>query len=149
MLLREVRRSAEAIIENSMIAEGDVILVISTSGKNAAPVAVAEKALLRGAKLIIISSSFYRNAKGNHTRLASLWQLENRALIVDNHVPCGDASIQVGMCPMDRFSTIAWVPLFYTLFLPWQLKRFLRRGELRQFFSALMPREAGNTMRLC
>lgn len=97
----------EAIIENSLIAENDVILVISTSGKNAAPVAVAEKALDRGAKVIIISSSFYRDAKGNHTKIASLWQLKNQALIIDNHVPCGDASINVGECPMGPVSTIA------------------------------------------
>lgn len=97
----------EAIIENSLIAENDVILIISTSGKNAAPVAVAEKALARNAKVIIVSSSFYRNAKGNHTRIASLWQLENQTLIIDNHVPCGDASINVGVCPMGPVSTIA------------------------------------------
>lgn len=96
----------EAIIDNSQISAGDVILIISTSGKNAAPVAVAEKALSRGAEVIIVSSSSYRNAKGNHSKTASVWQLENRALIVDNHVPCGDASIKVDNCPMGPVSTI-------------------------------------------
>lgn len=105
----------EAIIENSQIKENDVILVISTSGKNAAPVAVAEKALERGAKVIIISSSYYRNAKGNHSKISSLWQLENKAVMIDNHVPCGDASIQVGICPMGPVSTIIGSFILHTI----------------------------------
>ena len=85
----------------------DVLVVLSTSGKNAAPVAVAETALKRGAKLIIVTSSAYKNQKGNHSRIANLRHFGNEAVIIDNHVPCGDASITVADCAMGPLSTIA------------------------------------------
>ncbi len=94
------------IINCSQMQPGDVLVVASTSGKNGAPVAVAETALKRGAKVIIITSSNYRNQKGNHSTVENLWALENQALIIDNHVPCGDASITVQKCNMGPVSTI-------------------------------------------
>ena len=95
------------MIEFSQLGEGDVLVVISTSGKNGAPVAVADTALKRGAKLIILCSSAYREQKGNHRTIPNLWSLADRAVIIDNHVPCGDASITVGDCAMGPLSTIA------------------------------------------
>ncbi|MBO4647453.1 MAG: sugar isomerase domain-containing protein [Lentisphaeria bacterium] len=96
-----------AVIECSQMQAGDVLVVLSTSGKNAAPVAVAETALKRGAKLIIVTSSAYKDQKGNHRTIANVWQFENEAVIIDNHVPCGDASITVAACAMGPLSTIA------------------------------------------
>ena len=96
-----------AVIECSQIKKGDVILVISTSGKNGAPVAVADSALKRGAELIILTSSSYKEQKGNHSAIPNLWSFADRAVIIDNHVPCGDASIETGGCRMGPLSTIA------------------------------------------
>ena len=48
----EVGRS---VIQCSQISKDDVLVVVSTSGKNAAPVAVAEEALKRGVRLILIT----------------------------------------------------------------------------------------------
>lgn len=105
----------EAIVANSQISEGDVIVVISTSGKNAAPVAVTEKALERGAKVILVSSSFYREERGNHPRHPSLWSFEGKALLLDNRVPRGDSSFEVAGCPMGPLSTIAGSFIMHTL----------------------------------
>ena len=96
-----------AIVACSRLAAGDVLVVASTSGKNAAPVAVAETALERGVQVIAITSSHYRQQRGNHSRLANLWALDQRLLLIDNHVPCGDAAIQVGDNPMGPVSTMA------------------------------------------
>ena len=97
----------KAVIGCSQLKKGDVIVVISTSGKNAAPVAVASEAQKRGAELIIITSSNYRSQKGNHSSIANLWHFEESAVIIDNHVPCGDASVSVaGNIPMGPVSTI-------------------------------------------
>ncbi len=103
------------IINCSQMKAGDVLLVISTSGKNGAPVAVAESALKRGAELIIITSSNYRSQKGNHSSIPNLWALENQAVIIDSHVPCGDASIEVVGCAMGPVSTIAGSFIMHTL----------------------------------
>ncbi len=104
-----------AVIECSQLGEGDVLVVISTSGKNGAPVAVAEAALKRGARLIVLSSSAYREQKGNHHAIPNLWSLADRAIVIDNHVPCGDASIAVGKCAMGPLSTIAGSFIMHTL----------------------------------
>ena len=104
-----------AVIECSQLGRGDVLVVISTSGKNGAPVAVAEAALKRGAKLIILCSSAYKAQKGNHRTIPNLWSFADRAVIIDNHVPCGDASIAVGDCAMGPLSTIAGSFIMHTL----------------------------------
>ena len=91
----EVGRS---VIQCSQISKGDVLVVVSTSGKNAAPVAVAEEALKRGVRLILITSSAYREQKGNHSRIPNLWAFRDQAVMLDNHVPCGDAMITEPGC---------------------------------------------------
>lgn len=96
-----------SIVECSQLKAGDVLVVASTSGKNAAPVAVADAAMERGAELIVIASSAYRKQRGNHSRLPNLWAFEDEAIIIDNHVPGGDASIDVGDVRMGPLSTIA------------------------------------------
>lgn len=113
--LEHSREVGEAVIANSRLAAGDVLLVISTSGKNAAPAAVAEKALERQARLIVLSSSYYREERGNHPRIPSLWALADRAVMLDNCVPKGDVSIEAGGCPMGPLSTIAGSFLMHAL----------------------------------
>lgn len=95
------------IIKCSRLKKGDVLLVASTSGKNGAPVAVAEEALKRGAELILITSLAYKEEKGNHSSIPNLYALREKALLIDNHVPMGDASLVVSSCPMAPLSTIA------------------------------------------
>ena len=104
-----------AVIECSQLGEGDVLAVLSTSGKNGAPVAVAEAALARGAKLIAVCSSAYREQRGNHSSIPNLWSFADRAVVIDNHVPCGDASIKVGEIAMGPLSTIAGSFIMHTL----------------------------------
>ena len=104
-----------AVIECSQLGERDVLVVLSTSGKNGTPVAVAEAALQRGAKLIAVCSSAYREQRGNHSSIPNLWSFADRAVIIDNHVPCGDASIKVGEIAMGPLSTIAGSFIMHTL----------------------------------
>ena len=104
-----------AVIGCSQIKQDDVLVLISTSGKNAAPVAVADAALKRGAKLIILTSSNYRGQSGNHSTVGNLWHFEKDAVIIDNHAPCGDASIVAGGCAMGPVSTIAGSFIMHTI----------------------------------
>ncbi|MBQ4315058.1 MAG: sugar isomerase domain-containing protein [Lentisphaeria bacterium] len=106
----------KAVISCSRVKKDDVLVVISTSGKNAAPVAVAEEAAKRGAKLVIITSSNYREQKGNHSSIANLWHFTENAVIIDNCVPCGDASIVAAeKYPMGPVSTIAGSFIMHTI----------------------------------
>lgn len=97
----------KAIVDSSRMEKGDVLFLASTSGKNAAPLAVADAALQRGAELILLTSSAYAHEKGNHSQYANLVCFKDRAVLIDNHVPLGDASLEVAGCPMAPVSTIA------------------------------------------
>lgn len=94
------------VIACSRLTRGDVLVVLSTSGKNAAPVAAAAEALERGAGVIAVSSSAYSAAHGNHSKYPSLWAIPG-LLMIDNHVPLGDASVPAAGVPMGPLSTIA------------------------------------------
>lgn len=75
----------------------DLIVVISASGKNAAPVEMCECAKKAGVKLVTISSSAYID---HGAKLLSLGDIA-----VDCKVPYGDAVIDVGEAKMGGLST--------------------------------------------
>ncbi len=121
------------VIRCSRMEAGDVLVLASTSGKNGAPVAVADSALKRGAKVILLTSSAYRNQKGNHSSIPNLWALEDKTIIIDNHVPCGDASILVGDCPMGPLSTLAGSFIMHSL-SALAIEKILAKGLLPPVF---------------
>lgn len=127
------------IVACSRMEAGDVLVVLSTSGRNGAPVAVADSARERGVTVIAVSSSAYRGEKGNHSRFASLWQMPG-LLMIDNHVPCGDASVMVGgSIPMGPLSTIAGSFIMHTL-SALAVEKLLARGiEAPVFRSSNAP----------
>ena len=106
----------EDIIKCSRISAGDVLVILSTSGKNAAPVAVAETALKKGVQVIAVCSGNYSDQKGDHSRIANLFALKDQVLLIDNHVPCGDASVVVCKdTPMAPVSTMAGSFIMHTI----------------------------------
>ena len=81
------------------VKAGDLFVVISASGKNAAPVEMLRTAKADGVKTVAISSSAYR-AHG-----AVL--LDEADVPIDCKVPYGDAVIGVGAAKMGGLSTYA------------------------------------------
>ena len=81
------------------VKKDDLIVVISASGKNAAPVEMCECAKKAGVKLVTISSSAYID---HGAKLLSLGDIA-----VDCKVPYGDAVIDVGEAKMGGLSTYA------------------------------------------
>lgn len=81
------------------VTPNDLIVVISASGKNAAPVEMCECAKKTGVKLVTISSSAYID---HGAKLLSLGDIA-----VDCKVPYGDAVIDVGEAKMGGLSTYA------------------------------------------
>ena len=79
------------------VTPNDLIVVISASGKNAAPVEMCECAKKAGVKLVTISSSAYID---HGAKLLSLGDIA-----VDCKVPYGDAVIDVGEAKMGGLST--------------------------------------------
>ncbi len=85
---------AEILLNDHGVKEGDVVIVVSTSGVNVFPVEAALKARERGARVIAITSVKYsstlkpRNPYGKH-----LYEVAD--IVIDNHVPRGDAVLEI------------------------------------------------------
>ena len=97
----------------------DLVVVISASGKNAAPVEMCGCARAAGVKLITISSSAYA-AHG-----AKLLELGDIA--IDCKVPYGDAVIDVGEARMGGLSTYASLFVLNSILID-GAKKALARG---------------------
>ena len=94
--------AAEAFRRAGVDPQKDLLVVISASGKNAAPVEMLRTAKAAGVKTMAISSSRYRTHGGV--------LLDEADLPVDCFVPYGDAVIEVGESRMGGLST--YVSLF-------------------------------------
>ena len=91
--------AAEAFRRAGVDPAKDLVVVISASGKNAAPVEMCECAKKAGAKLVTVSSSAYLD---HGAKLLSLGDIA-----IDCKVPYGDAVIDVGEAKMGGLSTYA------------------------------------------
>ena len=83
---------------------GDVLLLISTSGRNAVPVDIALEAKQRGMKLIVITSLAYSQAvSSRHPSGKKVYELGD--VVLDNYSPKGDAVLSVEGLPQKTGST--------------------------------------------
>ena len=97
----------------------DILVVISASGKNAAPVEMLRTAKAAGVKTLAISSSAYRAHGGV--------LLDEADIAVDCKVPYGDAVIEVGAAKMGGLSTYSSMFIFNSILIE-GAKKALARG---------------------
>ncbi len=76
------------------IVEGDVLIVHSVSGRNAAPVEVALYGKQKGAKVIGLTSLDYSQSVSSRSQ-TGLRLFEIADLVIDNGAPKGDAIVQL------------------------------------------------------
>jgi len=81
---------AAAIFERYCITDKDLLIIVSTSGKNAVPVEMGKVATAHGIKNIAVVSSAYFNDKQTD---AMLYKCAD--MYIDNCVPHGDAVIDI------------------------------------------------------
>ena len=95
---------AEAVFERYCIKENDLLIIVSTSGKNAVPVEMAQTATKNGIKSIAVASSEYFSDKKDCPML-----YECADMYIDNCVPHGDAFVDIegAETKMGSLSTIA------------------------------------------
>ncbi len=91
--------AAEAFRRAGVDSSKDILVVISASGKNAAPVEMLRAAKAAGVKTIAISSSAYKAHGGV--------LLDEADVAIDCKVPYGDAVVDVGDMKMGGLSTYA------------------------------------------
>lgn len=89
---------AEQLLQDEPLQAGDVVLVISNSGRNAVPIEVALAARARGATVLALTSvQFSRRVSSRHPSGKML--LDCADLVFDNYGADGDAAVQIPGCP--------------------------------------------------
>ena len=84
---------AEIIMADYRIDPGEIVFVVSSSGINALPIEVAQISKKMGGYLIAMSSLEHsRLVESRHSSGKKLYELAD--LVLDTHVPAGDAAIQ-------------------------------------------------------
>lgn len=96
--LERVPGYAEQVLADEPVHDGDVVLVISNSGRNAVPVEVAQAARSRGATVLALTSvRFSRSVPSRHPSGAKL--IDCADLVFDNYGADGDAAVRIPGCP--------------------------------------------------
>jgi uncharacterized phosphosugar-binding protein len=97
---------AEAILENYDTRQGELIFVISTSGRNAVPVEMAIKAREKGLIVAAVTSLAYSSkTRSRHSSGKHLYEVAD--IVIDNCVDFGDALLDYGDLKAVPGSTVA------------------------------------------
>ncbi len=103
---------AKVLFENEPVKSGDVMVVFSHGGTNAAGIDVAMEARGRGLKVVAITSmDNQRKAKASHSTGKKLSECAD--LVIDNCVPAQDALVDIDgwKAPVAAGSTVAFVTI--------------------------------------
>jgi uncharacterized phosphosugar-binding protein len=95
---------AENVLDRYCLTEKDCLFVVSTSGKNAVPVEMAQTAVRRGIPTVAVASGAYAKDPSVMPKLS-----ECVPVSIDNCVPHGDAVMELPGCDtaMGSVSTVA------------------------------------------
>lgn len=92
--MERVEGMAEVMLNYWGVSSKDALIVISTSGRNAAPIEMAKIAQERHIPVIAITSLEY--SKGTTSRHSRGWKLYEFAdVVIDNHSPKGDCMLKL------------------------------------------------------
>ena len=119
--------AAEAFRRACVDPKKDLLVVISASGKNAAPVEMCGCAKTAGVKLVTISSSAYVE---HGAKILSLGDIA-----IDCKVPYGDAVIDVGAAKMGGLSTYASLFILNSILIE-GAKKALARGAVPPIYTS-------------
>jgi uncharacterized phosphosugar-binding protein len=89
---------AQALLDNNPIGAGDVLILVSVSGRNAVPVEMAQLARERGIKVIGVTSRVYTDAfASRHPSGKKMYEFAD--VVLDNKVDQGDAMLRAEGVP--------------------------------------------------
>lgn len=119
--------AAEAFRRARVDPAKDLLVVVSASGKNAAPVEMCACAKRAGVTLVTVSSSAYA---GHGAQLLALGDIA-----IDSLVPYGDAVLDVGAAKMGGLSTYAALFILNSILID-GAKRALARGTVPPVYTS-------------
>lgn len=92
--MERVEGMAEIIVDYYRLEPRDCLIIVSNSGRNAAPIEMAMHARERGVTVVAVTS--LAHSKGTASRHSSgkkLYQLAD--IVIDNHCPLGDCTLKL------------------------------------------------------
>ncbi|MCD6545374.1 MAG: SIS domain-containing protein [Thermotogae bacterium] len=140
-LMEKNEQFGKDIVSCSRIEKDDVLIVISTSGRNAVPVEVALEAKEKGLKLIVITSRFYKEFPSNHSSGKKLTDV-GADVVINNHVDIGDAVVKVGDNYMGPISTILGAFILHSISIKVAQKLLETGKDPNVFASANVPKNS-------
>lgn len=131
-----IEGAVRPILDRYGIRDGDVLVVVSNSGVNAAPIEAARYAREKGAAIIALTSVAYSNtiARGR-TQLLSLADV-----VLDNDAPSGDAVLEIAgsALKVGPVSTALGVTILNAVFAD-VAARLVGEGDAPIYLGANMP----------
>src|SRR6266849_7214137 len=108
--LERVEGYGKVVIANAPVKAGDVLIVVSTAGRNAVPIELAMAAKERGLTVIGVTSLAYtQSVKSRHSSGKKLCDVVD--LVMDNLTAPGDACLELDdlprFCPTSGIGSIA------------------------------------------
>lgn len=89
---------AEIVLDFTPIRKGDVLIVVSVSGRNAVPIEMAKVAKERGIKVIAVTGYEYTtNVTPRHPGGRNMYAYAD--VVLDNKAKAGDAILEASGCP--------------------------------------------------
>ena len=102
---------AKALLDNSPMRGGDILILVSVSGRNAVPIEMAQLAHERGIKVIGVTSRAYtESVSSRHPSGKKMYEFAD--IVLDNKADKGDAILQAEgvpqkFCPASGATSIA------------------------------------------
>jgi uncharacterized phosphosugar-binding protein len=126
--MERVEGMAAVILDYYGITSRDALVVISNSGRNAAPIEMAELAKKRQAPVIAITSLAHsQGTTSRHSSGKKLYQIAD--VVIDNLCPKGDAMIRMDglSVPVGAGSGVAGMFIMHTIIVQ-AIQNLLQRG---------------------
>ncbi len=103
--IEQIPGYAKIILDNSPAKSGDVIIIVSVSGRNSVPIEMAQIARERGIKVIAVTSCEYsQSVTSRHPSGKKMHDFAD--LVLDNKAPKGDAVLSSEKIPQ-KFSPVS------------------------------------------
>ena len=113
-LIEQLSGLADIIYDNYMISKGDVMIIISNSGRNSVPIEMAIRAKKEGIFTIALTNlEQSKKTSSRHSSGKNLYEFVD--LVLDTHAPFGDASLEVGSIKTGPVSTITSIFILNTI----------------------------------
>ncbi|MEW2464511.1 SIS domain-containing protein [Streptomyces sp. NPDC046994] len=96
--LERVDGLAGAVLDSSPLRSGDLLVIISLSGRNALPVEMATNARARGVKVIGVTSVAYASETSSR-HVSGTYLKDHSDIVLDSRIAVGDATLTLDAIP--------------------------------------------------